>query len=125
VKSAGTYQVAGRPSPKEAIQAAQRRGLDLATHRSQFVTRQILDAATVLIVFDRSNMEALNGQFPEIRCPVIPLGSLIETEIRGGNIHDPYGGGPALFDRAFGLIEQGVAVLRAQILDAFSTRPLT
>lgn len=125
VESAGTYQVAGRMSPREAIQAARRRGLDLATHRSQFVTRQILDTATVLIVFDRSNLKALNSQFPEIKCPVIPLGSLIETETRGDNIQDPYGGEPALFDRAFGLIEQGVAVLRAHILDVLATKPLT
>lgn len=125
VRSAGTYQVAGRQSPSEAVQAARRRGLDLATHRSQFVTSQILDAATVLIVFDQSNVAALNGQFPEIKCPVIPLGSLIKTEGRQGNIQDPYGGEPAQFDRVFGLIERGVAVLRAHIFDVFAAKPVT
>lgn len=125
VRSAGTYQVAGRQSPSEAIQAAQRRGLDLTTHRSQFVTPEILDAATVVIVFDQSNVAALNSQFPKIECPVIPLGSLIETDGRQGNIQDPYGGEPAQFDRAFGLIERGVAVLQAYIVDLFAAKPVT
>ena len=112
--------VAGRTSPDEAIRAARRHGMDLTTHRSQFVTRETLDTATVLVVFDRSNAEALNSQFPDIKCPIIPLGSLIRAADRGGNIHDPYGGEPAIFDRAFALIEQGVAVLRAQIFDIVS-----
>jgi protein-tyrosine-phosphatase/biotin carboxylase len=124
VRSAGTYQVAGRESPSEAIHAARRRGLDLAAHRSQFVTSQILDAATVLVVFDQSNIAALNSQFPEIKCPVIPLGSLTKTEGRHGNIQDPYGGEPAQFDRTFGLIDRGVAVLRAHIFDVFA-KPVT
>jgi len=125
VGSAGTYQVAGRPSPHEAIQAARRHDLDLATHRSQCITPQILDAATVLIVFDRSNIEILNSQFLGIKCPIILLGSLANPGDREENIDDPYGKGPAMFDRAFTLIERGVAALRAQIFDVFPTRTFT
>jgi protein-tyrosine-phosphatase/predicted ATP-grasp superfamily ATP-dependent carboligase len=125
VKSAGTYQVEGRSSPSEAVQAARRHGMDLMTHRSQSITREILDAATVIIVFDRSNVETLNSQFPGISSPIIPLGFLTITGNRGGNIHDPYGGEPAIFDRTFALIEQGVAVLRAQIFDIIAAKPVT
>lgn len=125
VRSAGTYQVAGRSSPHEAIEAACRHGTDLATHRSQCITQPVLDAATVLIVFDRSNIETLNSQFAKITCPVIRLGSLICAGDRAGDIYDPYGGGSTVFDRSFALIEQGVAALRGLILDVFAARTVS
>jgi protein-tyrosine-phosphatase len=124
VRSAGTYQIAGRSSPNEAIQAARHHRADLAGHRSQFITSQILDAATVLIVFDRSNIETLNSQFMKIKCPIILLGSLTCSGGANENIADPYGGGPAMFDRAFALIAQGVAVLQAHIFETFGPKTL-
>lgn len=117
VASAGTYPIDGRSSPSEAIEAALRYRIDLAPHRSQCITEQLLDAATVLVVFDRNNVETLKSQFPRLKCPIILLGSLVRTKERDGIIRDPYGGEPALFDRTFGLIEQGVAALRAHIFE--------
>jgi len=112
VSSAGTYQVSGRDSPEEARLAALRCHVDLSTHRSRHVTMQLLSAASIVIAFDRSNIEALKAQYPRIPCPVILLGELIDTLDANGEIADPYGGGPAVFDAAFAAIERGVAMVR-------------
>jgi protein-tyrosine-phosphatase/predicted ATP-grasp superfamily ATP-dependent carboligase len=117
VASAGTYPVGGRSSPSDAVEAALRYRIDLAPHRSQCITEQLLDAATVLVVFDRNNVETLKSQYPQLKCPIILLGSLMRTKERDGIIRDPYGGEPALFDRTFRLIEQGVATLYGHIFE--------
>jgi len=122
VSSAGTYPIAGRSSPREAIQTASHYSIDLTSHQSQCINDQILDAATVLIVFDRFNLEMLKIHALKRRCPIIRLGSLICAGNRGGDIHDPYGGGPAMFEHTFALIEQGVTALRARIYDIFLTK---
>ncbi|MFZ2006026.1 MAG: hypothetical protein WAV02_13130 [Stellaceae bacterium] len=111
VRSAGTHQVSGRPSPPEAREAARRLGVDLLPHLSQHVTPELLRAATVLIAFDQSNVDALRARFQDGDRPIILLGSLLDTA-RHPEIGDPYGSGPAAFDHVFGLIEQGVRVVR-------------
>jgi protein-tyrosine-phosphatase/predicted ATP-grasp superfamily ATP-dependent carboligase len=121
VRSAGTYQVDGRLSPGEAMTAARRHGVDLAAHRSHRVTMELLSSTSILIAFDQSNIKALKAQYPRIPCPVILLGSLIETPDRKGEIRDPYGGEPALFDRVFGAIRQGIDVVCSHVLKTAST----
>jgi protein-tyrosine phosphatase len=121
VRSAGTYQASGRPSPRHAREAARRLGVDLLPHVSQHVTPELLQAATVLIAFDRSNVEALRARFPDGHRPIILLGSLLDTAGHP-EIGDPYGGGPAAFDHVFGLIEKGVRVVRDCVAKAQGPR---
>jgi protein-tyrosine-phosphatase/predicted ATP-grasp superfamily ATP-dependent carboligase len=121
VRSAGTYQVSGRPSPPEAREAAGRLGVDLLPHLSQRVTAELLQTATVLIAFDRSNVEALRARFPGRHRPIILLGALLDTA-GPREIDDPYGGGPAAFDHIFGLIEQGVRVVRDCVAETLGPR---
>ena len=117
VISAGTYRTGGRESPGDAREAARRRSVDLAPHRSQPVTEELIRSASVLIAFDESNVDALRAQFGTIARPIVLLGSLLNVP----EIADPYGRGPAAFDQVFGMIDQGVRVLRACI--AASLRP--
>jgi protein-tyrosine-phosphatase/predicted ATP-grasp superfamily ATP-dependent carboligase len=121
VRSAGTYQIDGRLSPDEAMAAARRHGVDLAAHRSRRVTMDLLNSTSILIAFDQSNVRALKAQYPRIPCPVILLGSLIEIPDRKGEIRDPFGGEPALFDRVFGAIRQGIDVVCSYVHETGST----
>jgi protein-tyrosine-phosphatase len=114
VLSAGTYPADGRHSPREAVEASQQHSVDLASHRSRHVTAELVAEASLVVVFDRANIEALRAQLPGISCPVIQLGALVKAP----EIADPYGQGQAAFERVFAMIDRGVQVLRGCIVEA-------
>ncbi len=53
--SAGFVPTVGRGAPDEALDAAQRRGIDLSGHRSRTVDEGLVRDARTIYVFDESN----------------------------------------------------------------------
>jgi predicted ATP-grasp superfamily ATP-dependent carboligase/protein-tyrosine-phosphatase len=113
VSSAGIIPLTGRPTPLLGLQAASARGFDLSTHRSVWLTRQMADAASLLIVFDEITHHAVLDRYPDLKAPIIRLGDLR----RLGNISDPVDGGSAEFARAYDHIESAIAELMRLIAD--------
>jgi protein-tyrosine-phosphatase/predicted ATP-grasp superfamily ATP-dependent carboligase len=112
VISAGTYLTEGRSCPADAVAAARRFGVDLADHRSRSVSDALIDAASVVFVFDESNSQALSSRFPVIRGPIIRLGLLTKDAVPSHQIADPYGQGSEQFDRSFTLIHQALCLIQ-------------
>ena len=104
VESAGTLSRPGRPTPACGIRAAAARGVDLAAHRSAWLTREVAEAASLLIIFDESNRAAVLDRYPDLQVPVICLGDLTGE----GAIADPIGGDLADFERAYARIAAGI-----------------
>ena len=73
--SRGVYLKTGRPSPENAILAAQKRGIDLQQHRSALVTPEELRVADLILVFDRRNWLSIRAIAPEIMDRVAFLGA--------------------------------------------------
>jgi protein-tyrosine-phosphatase/predicted ATP-grasp superfamily ATP-dependent carboligase len=105
----------GRPSPAAAIAAAARLGIDLAAHRSHFADEALLEAADLVIVFDRSNLDLLASRGIHLRRPAVPLRRLLAEGSGNDDIADPIGGDDAVFDSCYGLIDRGVAALAASL----------
>ena len=107
VGSAGMMPQPGRPTPAFGLQAAAAFGIDLAAHRSAWLTREAAEAASLLVVFDEINRIAVFDRYPDLTVPVIRLDELGQP----GEIADPVDGGLEEFQRCYQRIAAGVAEL--------------
>jgi protein-tyrosine-phosphatase/predicted ATP-grasp superfamily ATP-dependent carboligase len=85
IASAGMIPQLGRRPPPLALEAAATHGIDLSAHRSVFLTRELLERASLVIVFDENTDSALFDRYPQLKVPVI---SLADVSGRAG-IADP------------------------------------
>ena len=63
--SAGLYAANGSPASPEAVQVLAEGGIDLAPHRSRMLTREMADAADLIVVMTRNHELDLVQRFPE------------------------------------------------------------
>lgn len=87
VTSAGFHHKANRPSPDWLQAAAERRGIDLAAHRSRLVTQAELDEADLILLMDQKNYDALRKLDRKSAAKALWLGALGSE---GVEIADPY-----------------------------------
>jgi protein-tyrosine-phosphatase len=118
VGSAGMVPQLGRPTPAFGVQAAAAAGIDLATHRSAWLTREAAEAASLLVVFDEINRVAVFDRYPALTVPVVRLDELATP----GEIADPVDGGLEEFQRCYQRIAAGVAEL-VELLNASHQNP--
>ncbi len=57
IQSAGAWASLGSPATPEAIAAMQRIGVDISTHRSQPLTRDLIDWASVVVGMSQSHLD--------------------------------------------------------------------
>jgi len=110
VDSAG-FQGPGRESPKEAVEAAARRGIDLSGHRSQLVTPALVRAADLIIVMEAEQRRAVCERFGRSPRDVFLLGDLDPEPITSRSIEDPWGRRATVCVASFGRIDRCVASL--------------
>ncbi len=78
VSSAGTWAADGLPATPDAISFATRLDLDLRDHSSRVITPGLILATDLVIVMERGQKEALQGEFSEARGKVQLLSELAE-----------------------------------------------
>jgi protein-tyrosine-phosphatase len=89
VSSAGTWATPGQPVLPEAYRAAQKLGLDLADHRSERVSGELLREYDLILVMQASQQEALLSEFPLLEEYVYLFSNVVE---RGSyDIPDSFG----------------------------------
>ncbi len=89
IASAGVFARPGREADARAVTAGQALGVDLGDHRAQPLTRELVDAASVIYVMDRLNEAQVLARFPDATSKVRRLGALALTS-DGDIIADPY-----------------------------------
>jgi protein-tyrosine-phosphatase/predicted ATP-grasp superfamily ATP-dependent carboligase len=107
IVSAGMLPQSDRPTPPFGVQAAAAHGIDLAQHRSVWLSRTEAAAATVLVVFDEATRRALLDRYPDLHARVVKLGDLLD----GAEIADPVDGDGAVFAATYAAIAAAVAEL--------------
>jgi protein-tyrosine phosphatase len=110
VESAGLYGP-GRPAPREGIEAARARGVDLSGHRSRLVTAQLARDADLIVVMDSLQARTVADQFAGQPEKVVLLGDFDPLPIRTRRIHDPEGQSVAVFSEVYARIERCVSAL--------------
>lgn len=87
VRSAGISAAEGAPASRETLTALKREGINLSSHKSSQVTRELLDEATDVFVMTQGHLAVLLANFPEYAGKVH-----LVTEYAGNrDIEDPFG----------------------------------
>lgn len=91
VQSAGIFAADGAPATAQAIAAAEEYGADIAAHRSQNLTREMIQESDLILTMTASHKQMLDGIRPD---KVYTLGEYAGT---GEDVEDPYGGDSAVY----------------------------
>lgn len=89
VESAGTWAAEGQPASEGAVAEMGARGLDLSSHRSRCVSRELMQPFKLILTMERGHKEALQVEFPELADRVFLLS---EMDGKVEDVDDPYGG---------------------------------
>ena len=88
IASAGTLGLQNRASPPEVIAVCGELGLDVSSHRSQGITRSLVEHSDRIIVMENKHWEHVLRLSPEAEPRLTHLGDYQETP---GDVHDPIG----------------------------------
>jgi len=91
VGSAGLFAGNGLAASQPAIEVLREQAIDLTPHRSRVVTKDIIDAATLIVVMTATHAAELKRRFPEAQDRIYLLKSF-DPGCGGGDIPDPLGG---------------------------------
>ena len=88
-ESAGVWGLDGNPATSGAIQAMQRRGIDIRMHRARTVNKEMVEEADLILTMERNHKDGLRAAFPSSAKKVYML-----TEMAAINhdVPDPIGG---------------------------------
>ena len=110
VESRGTHDYhVGEPPDARAQQHAKRRGYDLGGQRARHVSRRDFEEFDLIVAMDRGHLRLL-----ERACPLEHRHKL-RLFLAGGDVPDPYYGGPDGFEQVLDMIEEACRGLLAEI----------
>jgi protein-tyrosine-phosphatase len=78
IDSAGTWAKTGEPALPVVSEAAQRLGIDLSSHRSKRLNRELLAEQDLILVMQASHKEALQVEFPDLNDRIYLLSFVLE-----------------------------------------------
>ena len=122
IDSAGTYEGhVGKAASLLAVEAARRRGYDIADHKARLLTSEDLERFDHPMAMDRTHLAAMRWMAPRKLQdrPQMLMRSAPELNII--DIPDPYGGPAPGYEKALDLIEAGCKGLLARLTSQVKT----
>jgi len=110
--SAGThgYHVGEPPDPR-TVEAATARGFDLTTQRARRVRREDFTDFDLILAMDRDHYAHLVAMRPNEARAEVRLFLDYHPKSKGGDVPDPYYGGPDGFERVLDMVEETARVI--------------
>jgi protein arginine phosphatase len=96
IRSAGTSGWDRAPATALAVEAMERRGLDLRGHQGRRLTRELVEWADLLLTMEGRQRDWILRSYPDAAAKVF---TLAEYAGDSGDIEDPYGGEEAEYAR--------------------------
>jgi protein-tyrosine phosphatase len=120
VDSAGTgdWHI-GQPMNSGARAALARHGYDGSSHRARQFAVPWFGSRDLVLAMDRRNLADLRHLDPSSSGRVLLFGDVGG----GGEVPDPYGGGPEDFDRVLSQLERAALVVVSRLGQVLSPRP--
>lgn len=113
ISSSGYYSKTGRKCPTRAIKAAREYGINLKSHRSSVISKNMIEDVDIIFIFDDENKYMLFSSFPFAIEKIHLLGSLSEN--LPDIIPDPYGKNYISYKMTYQLISQAVHIINKSI----------
>ena len=116
VDSAGThgYHIGGPADPR-SIEAAQKRGIDMTSHRARQVSQSDFEEYDYIVVMDKKNYDHLQKDCPRGLHEKIHYFLDFAPQLGVKEVPDPYYGGATHFERVLDLVEQASDSLVAHL----------
>lgn len=89
VASAGVFAMDGDKAANNAVEALRKIDIDISKHRSQNVTRELVDQADLILTMSLSHKETLLLNYPDLKGRIYLLNEYALNENR--DIQDPFG----------------------------------
>jgi protein-tyrosine-phosphatase/predicted ATP-grasp superfamily ATP-dependent carboligase len=115
VDSAGMLPRNARPSPPQALAAAQATHIDLAPHLSQCADAGLVADADVILIFDDINYRSFKQRHPEQVDKLLFLSAFAPGDAANQCIADPDGKDVATFKRTYSAIDSCLHNLAQQL----------
>lgn len=103
IRSAGLAAMIGKPADPLAVQLLAEQGIDIAAHRAQNISAQLINAADLILTMELGQRHYLEKHYTASHGKVFRLGEAAATDIA-----DPYRQGIDGFREALRLINDGV-----------------
>ena len=104
VESAGLGALVGHPAADFAVELMAERGIDIASHRAQQLTPDLVSKADLILVMESGHRQVIDENDLTARGKVHRLGEWQDKEIA-----DPYRQDKTAFSEALADIESGIA----------------
>ncbi len=92
IVSAGTLGIFGRPASLETIEVMHERSIDIIAHRSQGVTKKLVENSNIIFALAYDHFEILTNYFPDRKKDIYLLQSFKRNKpSRKDSITDPIG----------------------------------
>jgi protein-tyrosine phosphatase len=109
VQSAGTWASNGQAPSRYSQEILAERGLDISNHRSQVITREMLEGAALVLCLAEGHAEAMRAEFPDQADKIFLLTEMVGQQY---SVSDPYGGPRHAYERMVNdvtqLVEDGL-----------------
>jgi protein-tyrosine phosphatase len=116
IDSAGTHDYhVGEPPDPRTVQAAARRGIDLAGLRARQVQDEDFERFDLILAMDRLNHATLLGRSPPEHRARIRTLLEFASDTAPADVPDPYYGGAKGFDDVLDLVQSAAAGLLGEI----------
>ena len=100
IGSSGFHHREGRPTTKPSLQVARSMGIDLSSHKSSTLTKDILEKYDLVLVMESNQLEKINQINPAALQKTFLL-SFFGKEGTELDIQDPYGKDPVEYERIY------------------------
>jgi len=92
VASAGTHTVDGYPASPHALDVVAEKGMDLKPHRSQSLTRELIDQSAVIVAMTNDHAKIIRYRFPDCADRIHLMRSFDPDAPPQSDVSDPFGG---------------------------------
>jgi len=111
IESAGTADWnGGSPADYRAIKVALESGIDIRAHRARQVRRDDFERFDLVVAMDQHNHKVLRAIVP-VKLEGKLRHLLVDTDMHGRDVPDPYHGSEATFRETFVIIQEGCTLL--------------
>lgn len=114
VASAGTHAEEGEPAAKHSVVVGERRGLDLAAHRSRPLTPELVAWADLILVMGAGHLTPVRWMGGAEKVALI--GDFAAGgDARGVSVPDPYGGDESTYARTLAVLDEMLDAVFARL----------
>lgn len=118
VRSAGLMTGPGSPAAEHARRLAAERGLDLATHRANVLTPDLLAMSDLVLGMTGRHVDALRPAMPGAEIHLVTAFLPPDHALAGTEIPDPFGGSPADYAATWDRLELAIEALFDRLEEA-------